>query len=433
MSLKPALFLYVLTYKTNEDMQKVTISVAALCDKAGRRANQDNIYLSCRDFLQQTNSDGHAEQSVVGLAMPAEGTLLAVADGMGGMNAGEVASQIVVDTLGKEMESRAGQPITDTEEAAAIARRSIVDADNAIKQYVAAHPEVSGTGSTVVLLWILGDKAVVAWCGDSRCYRYNSRRGLEQLSHDHSYVQQLVDEGKLPPEMAFGHAQSNIITRCLSDDKEPAEPDVKVVDIYRDDLFLLCSDGLCGLLPDAVTEQLLSAADGDVQKALANCWQRGSAEGWDDNCSIVLASVGGVKAIAPERKVDPLPKRPSYSTVEVEIEAPQQTAVPKTTPVHRRRRWLLPLLVAVAIGIGVVIGYCLSKRNSTEKPAPRPVPAVKPTHSPSRREASTPSSTLPAAIKGIALPKAPSKPENAVSEEPNDSPADIMQASGEKK
>lgn len=413
-------------------MKQITINIAATCDIGGRKSNQDNIYLSCQDSLHSEQTEGHIVYWGNTL-IPQEGTVLAVADGMGGMNVGEVASQQVVETIGHEVQALQGQTLEDLEKAVGIARQAVLNADKAIKQYVADHPEASGTGSTVVLLWLLGDKAVVAWCGDSRCYRFNPRRRLEQLSHDHSYVQQLVDEGKLPPEMAFGHDQSNIITRCLSDDQEVAEPDVKIIDVYRGDMFLLCSDGLCGLLPDEVTEQLLQASNGDVRQAMANCWRRGTDEGWNDNVSIILASVDGVDAEAPERKVAPLPPRPSYSTVEVEIEAPQQTAVPETTPVHRRRRWLLPLLVAVAIGIGVVIGYCLSKRNSTEKPAPRPVPAVKPTHSPSRREASTPSSTLPAAIKGIALPKAPSKPKNTVSEEPNDSPADIMQASGEKK
>ncbi len=303
---------------------------------------------------------------------------------MGGMNAGEVASQLVVDTIAREMKLFEGQTLNTPEQVSAMARRAIVDADSAIKQYVAAHPEVSGTGSTVVLLWLLGDKAVVAWCGDSRCYRYNPRRGLEQLSHDHSYVQQLVDEGKLPPEMAFGHEHSNIITRCLSDDKEVAEPDVKVVDVYRDDLFLLCTDGLCGLLPDDVTEQLLRDSSGDAAKALASCWQRGTVEGWNDNVSIILAAVDGVEAEAPERKVAPLPKRPSYTTVEVEVE-PASNFQPSTfnlqpstdAPTSHRgsghRRWLLwAVLLLLLVAAGVFLWFRFSGGVSPEKPTPRP-------------------------------------------------------------
>lgn len=294
-------------------MSKVTFNVAALCDKAGRRMNQDNIYLSCMDNMRSVDAGNHTELLGNGLALPPEGTVLVVADGMGGMNAGEVASQIVVETLNREVSALAGQPLADTDMASAVAHRAISDADNAIKQYVAAHPDAAGTGSTVVLLWLLGDKAVVAWCGDSRCYRYNDRRGLEQLSHDHSYVQRLVDEGKLAPQMAFGHPQSNIITRCLSDDRQPAEPDVKVFDVYKGDMFLLCSDGLCGLLPDDVTEELLRSSGGNVVDALHSCWQRGTEEKWSDNVSIILAAVDGVDTVAPVRKVAPLPKAPSYS------------------------------------------------------------------------------------------------------------------------
>lgn len=337
----------------------MTINVAALCDKAGRRANQDNIYLSCSDSLHRVEKDGHAEEHGENIPIPAEGLLLVVADGMGGMNAGEIASQLVVETMARVMKDLAGQPLNYPERISAMARLAIVDADSAIKQYAVAHPEASGTGSTVVVLWLLGDKAVVAWCGDSRCYRYNPRRGLEQLSHDHSYVQQLVDQGKLPPEMAFGHHQSNIITRCLSDDPEEAQPDVKVIDVYRDDMFLLCSDGLCGLLPDDVMEQLIKDVRGNVGLALSNCWRRGNDKGWTDNCSIIIASVDGIDAVAPERKVTPPLKCPNYTTVTEEVLVEEKK--PSTVSVSSPRRWLLFSLALLTIAVGVIV-WALSMR-----------------------------------------------------------------------
>lgn len=359
-------------------MQKVTINVAALCDKGGRRANQDNICLSCLETMRQVDANEHAELIGESIALPPEGTLLVVADGMGGMNAGEVASQIVVDTLCHEMSAMIGKQMDDPEQASAVARRAVIDADNAIKVYVAEHPEASGTGSTVVLLWLLGDKAVVAWCGDSRCYRYNPRRGLEQLSHDHSYVQQLVDEGKLPPEFAFGHDQSNIITRCLSDGKEVAEPDVKVIDVYRDDMFLLCSDGLCGLLPDDVTEQLLKDAEGDAAKALSYCWRRGTDEGWDDNVSIIIATADGVDTVAPERKVEPLPQRPYYSTVTVGPEpyTPQPTPEIPFEEKKSSRRWLLPVAIIMVVSMSV-LWFFFPKQEAPANSTSHPVPTEK--------------------------------------------------------
>lgn len=374
-------------------MQKVTINVAALCDKGGRRANQDNICLSCLETMHQVDANEHAELIGENIALPPEGILLVVADGMGGMNAGEVASQIVVDTFCSEMSAMAGKPMNDLEQASAVARRAVIDADDAIKQYVAEHPEASGTGSTVVLLWLFGDKAVVAWCGDSRCYRYNPHRGLEQLSHDHSYVQQLVDEGKLAPEFAFGHDQSNIITRCLSDGKEVAEPDVKVIDVYRDDMFLLCSDGLCGLLPDDVTEQLLKDAEGDAAKALSYCWRRGTDEGWDDNVSIIIATADGVDTVAPERKVEPLPQRPYYSTVTVGPEpyTPQPTPEIPFEEKKSSRRWLLPVAIIMVVSMSV-LWFFFPKQKAPVRPTSRPTPSAKTT--PRRPLPSTPAQQL---------------------------------------
>lgn len=357
-------------------MHKQTISIAALCDKAGRKINQDNIFLSCRESIYSEQADGYTIYSCDKADIPPEGTVLVVADGMGGMNAGEVASQIVVETIGREVEVLAGQCVSDTRMATEIAHRAVVNADNAIKQYVAAHPETAGTGSTVVLLWLLGNtyqssgqliqgsgivKAVVAWCGDSRCYRFNQRRGLEQLSHDHSYVQQMVDKGQLPPEQAFGHENSNIITRCLSDDREVAEPDVKVIDVYCGDVFLLCSDGLCGLLPDEVTEQLVKDADNDVRKALDNCWQQGMAKGWSDNVSIIMASIDGVETEAPVRHVEPSPEAPSYSSTVTSVDAiPLVETKPKA-----RRHW--PFVVAVAVLLMVVCAVLLFSRKHSAK------------------------------------------------------------------
>lgn len=375
---------FFLSLKKKENMQTIKkINVAALCDKAGRRANQDNIFLSCKNVLHQAEKESHHELHGDNIPIPVEGSLLVVADGMGGMNAGEVASQLVVETMAREMKDLAGQSMNDPEQVSAMARRAIVNADNAIKQYVAAHPDVSGTGSTVVLLWLLGDKAVVAWCGDSRCYRYNPRRGLEQLSHDHSYVQQQVDQGLLRPELAFGHHQGNIITRCLSDDKEVANPDVKIIDVYRNDIFLLCSDGLCGLLPDEVTEQLIKDANGDVHKALENCWRRGSAEGWSDNVSIILAAVNGVAAMAPERKVVPLPERPSYSTVTVEIDVPQSEraevkrnqkevphGLPKNEAKPKRKVW--PIIVLALVVVCAVVWFALPSGKTPVRPSVQP-------------------------------------------------------------
>lgn len=339
--------------------------MAAVCDKAGRKANQDNIYLSCRESMQIVHDEYVEIPLVQGLSLSDAGALLAVADGMGGMNAGEVASQIVVDTLGKEMNALSLSDSLTSQNAADIARKTIMDADAAIKCYVSQHPEVSGTGSTVVLLWLLGEKAVVAWCGDSRCYRYNPRRGLEQLTKDHSYVQRLVDDGIIRPEESFGHPDSNIITRCLSDDKEMAVPDVEVVDVYNGDTFLLCSDGLCGLLSDEMIEGLFQAAEGNALDALQLFWHRGQAEGWSDNVSIITAQVHGVETEAPLRQIPLRPKVPSYST-------PTDFSYVPANETHRRiLPWKKILTVFVAILLLLVVLFLRPQKRSAHKMTPQ--------------------------------------------------------------
>ena len=365
--------------------QNVTINVAALCDKAGRKVNQDKIFLSCQETLRQIDVDNHTELYGEGIVLPHEGMVFVVADGMGGMNAGEIASQLVVETIEREIAALHGEALADIEHASAVARRAVVESDNAIKQYVKQHPETAGTGSTVVLLWLLGEKAIVAWCGDSRCYRYNPCRGLEQLSHDHSYVQQLVNEGKLAPELAFGHDQSNIITRCLSDDTQPAEPDIKVIDVYRDDVFLLCSDGLCGLLPDDVTEQLIMGAEGDVKQALADSWRRGGNEGWTDNVSIIFVSVNGIEKVAPKRVVKSIQQHPSYTTTEVKLEKStskrggEEKEQEKSDSFNNAKRALWLIIVLALFAIAIVLWLRVAKHSDFSKPKSTPVPSVKST------------------------------------------------------
>jgi serine/threonine protein phosphatase PrpC len=218
--------------------------MAARCEAAGRPNNEDNYQL---DDNLSDNSWGFTADAEVSLGE--KGALLVVCDGMGGMNAGEVASDIAVKTI-KEWFTT--EKLTDATIAAPCKyiASAIVAADAAIKAHSKTNPDTEGMGSTIVLAWLLGQKVYVGWCGDSRCYRFNPALGLERLSHDHSYVQELVDAGKLTEELAFDHPNNNIITRSLGDPRGAAQPDTKEFDLYDQDIILLCSDGLCGTLRD---------------------------------------------------------------------------------------------------------------------------------------------------------------------------------------
>ncbi len=277
-------------------MKKNTIlfRMAARCEAAGRPNNEDNYQL---DDNLSDNSWGFTADAEVSLGE--KGALLVVCDGMGGMNAGEVASDIAVKTI-KEWFTT--DKLTDAAIAAPCKYISsaIVAADAAIKAHSKTNPDTEGMGSTIVLAWLLGQKVYVGWCGDSRCYRFNPALGLERLSHDHSYVQELVDAGKLTEELAFDHPNNNIITRSLGDPRGAAQPDCKEFDLYNQDIILLCSDGLCGTLRDNEIAELIKQHQTSMQECRDALWNADEAAGWTDNTTIALAQIisGGKDATA---------------------------------------------------------------------------------------------------------------------------------------
>lgn len=276
--------------KTNN----ILFRMAARCEAAGRPNNEDNYQL---DDNLSDNSWGFTADAEVSLGE--KGALLVVCDGMGGMNAGEVASDIAVKTI-KEWFTT--DKLTDAAVAAPCKyiTSAIVAADAAIKAHSKTNPDTEGMGSTIVLAWLLGQKVYVGWCGDSRCYRFNPALGLERLSHDHSYVQELVDAGKLTEELAFDHPNNNIITRSLGDPRGAAQPDCKEFDLYNQDIILLCSDGLCGTLRDNEIAELIKQHQTSMQECRDALWVADEAAGWTDNTTIALAQIisGGKDANA---------------------------------------------------------------------------------------------------------------------------------------
>ena len=267
--------------KTNN----ILFRMAARCEAAGRPNNEDNYQL---DDNLSDNSWGFTADAEVSLGE--KGALLVVCDGMGGMNAGEVASDIAVKTI-KEWFTT--DKLTDAVVAAPCKyiASAIVAADAAIKAHSKTNPDTEGMGSTIVLAWLLGQKVYVGWCGDSRCYRFNPALGLERLSHDHSYVQELVDAGKLTEELAFDHPNNNIITRSLGDPRGAAQPDCKEFDLYNQDIILLCSDGLCGTLRDNEIAELIKQHQTSMQECRDALWDADEAAGWTDNTTIALAQI----------------------------------------------------------------------------------------------------------------------------------------------
>ena len=275
--------------------EELKFRLAARCEAAGRPNNEDNYQVD--ENLADDRWGFTADKEIT---LGEKGALLVVCDGMGGMNAGEVASAIAVATI-KEWFNHERLTEKVTESSTSILQYigdAIQAADVAIKKDGEENPDHEGMGSTIVLAWLLDKKVYIGWCGDSRIYRYNPKSGLERLSHDHSYVQELVDAGKLTEELAFDHPNNNIITRSLGDPRGKAQPDTKVYDLCNEDIILLCSDGLCGCLRDNEIEGIIKQHQTSMQECRDALWAADEAAGWHDNVTVVLAQIisGGVIA-----------------------------------------------------------------------------------------------------------------------------------------
>lgn len=212
--------------------------------------------------------------------------LYAVADGMGGHAAGNVASRLAVDALEREF-VRAPSPRI---RAPALARRLLAAFDAAnevILEHAARHPECAGMGTTLTALCplVAAPRCVIAHVGDSRAYRL--RAGvLDQLTQDHTWVQQQVDAGMLTPLQARHHPLSSVLSRVLGT-AAVGPADTMVVDAAPGDLFLLCSDGLTTMVDDADLRELLQR-DVPLGRHAHELIEAANVRGGVDNTSVIL-------------------------------------------------------------------------------------------------------------------------------------------------
>ncbi|NND60897.1 MAG: serine/threonine-protein phosphatase, partial [Gammaproteobacteria bacterium] len=169
------------------------------------------------------------------LAVPERG-LWVVADGMGGHQAGDVASQLIVESLAQVGELDNPAHFLDEVE------RRLIEVNEKLIDTAADRGAMVTIGSTVVVLLALEQHCVLAWAGDSRAYRLRHDQ-LEQLTADHSQVQRMIDKGQLEPEQAENHPYANVITRAVGG-TDDLRLDIEVRALQAGDRYLLCSDGL---------------------------------------------------------------------------------------------------------------------------------------------------------------------------------------------
>jgi serine/threonine protein phosphatase PrpC len=223
------------------------------------------------------------------------GRLLIVADGMGGHAHGEIASAMTVSAF-TEMEARLPQDLSDIDLDAEL-NSALADATDRLARRAGEDPETRGMGTTVVSLVLTGEHLALAHIGDSRIYRLRDGE-LAQLTHDHTMVQQLVDQGQITVEEAAHHPRRSVLMRALSTDHEP-EPDLDRVEIVEGDRFLLCSDGVTAVLDDAaLLRELASGAEPDaVVERLVDLSNEG---GGPDNITAIVADVVDLPEVATQ-------------------------------------------------------------------------------------------------------------------------------------
>lgn len=266
--------------------------------------------------------------------------VFAVADGLGGHNAGDVASRLAVEPIAAFDRSFGG---VSPDRIADALSKAVLDANRAVYQRAQADAKVRGMGTTLTVLAIADSSAHLAHVGDSRCYLIRDGE-ISQLSSDHTLVARMVAEGKLTPEQAETHPQRSILTRALG-----AEPEIDVdtleIQIQPGDRLVLCSDGLSSTVGD---EQIrLTLADStDLREGCRRLVEAANSLGGPDNITVVLLEVTGT----PPAQRAPMP-----------VVSPATVAEPAPDLARRRRR--IPVrpivwtLVVLALGLGSWLGF----------------------------------------------------------------------------
>ncbi|WP_318652383.1 Stp1/IreP family PP2C-type Ser/Thr phosphatase [Paenibacillus lycopersici] len=207
-----------------------------------------------------------------------------VADGMGGHKAGDVASRLAVDTFREALQGSTAS--MTVEERKTLISQAILQANEVVYDTASNNEQYHNMGTTVVAALMTEENGVIGHIGDSRAYQW--RDGvLSQLTEDHTLVNELVKSGQITPEEAAKHPRRNVMTRALGTD-EQVEVDVRGISWQKDDVLLLCSDGLSGMIGAADIIATLRQDELDLDQKADRLVQQALQAGGDDNVTVVL-------------------------------------------------------------------------------------------------------------------------------------------------
>ena len=316
---------------------------------------------------------------------PEGSPLLVVCDGMGGHEAGEVASQVASDRIVEVLAT------SSPEHPPRALYQMFVEANQAVLDAMSTRG-VPGMGTTGVIAWVLGSSCYVGWVGDSRLYQFRGGLPIER-TRDHTRVAQMVSQGLLRPEDAADHPEAHVLVRVLGGSpgaQRAFKPEVwtEPLELQPGDVLLLCSDGLYDLIDDHELYPLIEGRD--YQDAVARLIQTANERGGVDNITVILLVAGqpevprvtpsapppprretlpdGMPGLSvPEPLPPPVKSRPVAPSVHASLE-------PEPPPPPKRGipLWALVATGAVALGVGLILGLGASQG----EPAPAPAPPL---------------------------------------------------------
>ena len=250
--------------------------------------------LDCATLSHPGMVRSHNEDAVF---VDADAGIAILADGMGGYNAGEVASGIAVNVVSNGMlpDLRSGRELSKIDvasgltHAALLLQQRIASANKGIYEAAQARPECAGMGTTIVSAVFCGNRVSIGHIGDSRCYRLRGEK-FEQLTHDHSLLQEQIDSGQLTQEQAKYSLNKNLVTRALGIEAiVPA--DIVEYRVEANDIYLLNSDGLTDMVEPEAIQKIVTEKRGDLALAAAELIDVANKNGGRDNISVVLVRV----------------------------------------------------------------------------------------------------------------------------------------------
>jgi protein phosphatase len=344
------------------------------------------LYIHGRSDVGRQRSQN--EDSFRIAAQPDGSQLLVVCDGMGGHEAGEVASQVASDRLVEVITSSAkDQPPRTLFQAFVAANRAVLDASHT--------RGVEGMGTTGVVAWVIDGRCYVGWVGDSRLYHFRGGAQLDR-SRDHTRVEHMVRNGILKPEQARNHPDAHVLVQALGGSagvQKTFKPEVwmEPLELRHGDVVLLCSDGLYDFIEDDELYPLIERRD--YQDAVERLIHTANERGGADNITVILLVVGqpeipamgSASAAAPRREtlpegmaVLPVATRASSTsgrreTLRAEVSSPRASSAASSLSSEGPRRvplWWVPLVAVLSLGTGLALGWLTWGSGGVPAPSP---------------------------------------------------------------